>query len=177
MTGGLRGSAAIVGAAVAGIGEAPGLTSEDIAMQASVSALTEAGLTTRDVDGVFGSLPGNSNPLSALHMAEIMGIHPRFTDNNRTGGSSFLLHSPRRDGIVEGLCDTALARRQQSANRVGQAVSAIERFVTKPLISRSSGNVVRARRLASHGRVQDDARAPPSVAVAAATGNLNPGRS
>ena len=85
----LRGRAAIVGAALAGLGEAPGRSSEDIAIEASVKALAEAGLTTRHVDAVFGSLPGNANPLSALLIAEMLGIQPRFTDNNRTGGSTF----------------------------------------------------------------------------------------
>ena len=51
----LRGSAAIVGAALAGLGEAPGRSSEEIAIEASVKALAEAGLTTRHVDAVFVS--------------------------------------------------------------------------------------------------------------------------
>ena len=86
---GLRGQAAIVGAALAGLGEAPGRSSEDIAVEASVKALAEAGLTTRHVDAVFGSLPGNANPLSGLLISEMLGLQPKFTDNNRTGGSTF----------------------------------------------------------------------------------------
>ena len=43
----IRGSAAIVGAALAGLGGAPGRSSEEIAIEASVKALAEAGLTTR----------------------------------------------------------------------------------------------------------------------------------
>ena len=70
----LRGSAAIVGAALAGLGEAPGRSSEEIAIEASVKALAEAGLTTRHVDAVFGSLPGNANPLSGLLIAEMLGM-------------------------------------------------------------------------------------------------------
>ena len=31
--------------------------------------------------------------LSGLTFAEYLGIQPRFTDNNRTGGSSFLMHA------------------------------------------------------------------------------------
>ncbi|MBP8297016.1 MAG: thiolase, partial [Burkholderiales bacterium] len=178
MTSGLRGSAAIVGAAVAGIGEAPGLTSEDIAMQASVSALTEAGLTTRDVDGVFGSLPGNSNPLSALHMAEIMGIHPRFTDNNRTGGSSFLSYTLLAAmALKEGLCDTALifyGSNQRTAS--GKLVSAIEPFryeaPYQPIFPATSYALAASRHMDVYKTTREHLA---SVAVAARDwANLNP---
>lgn len=109
MTSSIRGAAAFVGASLAGLGVAPGRTSEDIAIEASYKALAEAGLTPMDVDAVYGSLPRDCNPLSGLLLAEIMGIHPKITDNNRTGGSTFLTYTlAAAMAIKEGLCETAL---------------------------------------------------------------------
>lgn len=85
-----RGSAAIVGAATFGIGEAPGYSSLELAAQAALLALADAGLRPADVDALFGCLP--SDQLSTLSLAEYLGIDPVFTDNNRTGGSAFLTH-------------------------------------------------------------------------------------
>ena len=52
-----RGKAAIVSSATYGIGEAPGLSSLDLAVGASVRALSDVGLTPADVDGLFIGLP------------------------------------------------------------------------------------------------------------------------
>ena len=82
-----RAKAAIVGAATYGIGQAPGLSSMDIAVHASVRALAAAHLKPEDVDGVFVALPDEF--LSGLSLSEYLGIRPKITDNNRTGGSSF----------------------------------------------------------------------------------------
>jgi acetyl-CoA acetyltransferase len=82
--------AAIVGAATFGIGEAPGLTSMDLAARAALAALDEAGILLSEVDGLFVGQP--SDFLSGLTFAEYLGIQPRLTNNNRTGGSAFLTH-------------------------------------------------------------------------------------
>src|SRR5690606_21933657 len=83
-----RAKTAIVSSATYGIGEAPGLSSLDLAVRASVQALAGVGLTPADVDGLFIGLPDDY--LSGLSFTEYLGIAPRLTDNNRTGGSSFL---------------------------------------------------------------------------------------
>ena len=85
-----RGQAAIVGAATYGIGEAPGLESIDLAALASLKALEQAHLAPTDVDALFVCLPQDF--LSGLSLSEYLGIHPKITDNNRTGGSAFLTH-------------------------------------------------------------------------------------
>lgn len=87
----LRGQTAIVAGATFGMGEAPGLSSMDLAASASVRALAQVGLTPADVDGLFVSVPDDM--LSGLTFAEYLGIHPRFTDNNRTGGSAFQIYA------------------------------------------------------------------------------------
>ena len=85
-----RTPAAIVGAATFGIGEASGFTSMDLAARAALAALDEAGIGLPEVDGLFIGQP--SDFLSGLTFAEYLGIRPKLTNNNRTGGSAFLTH-------------------------------------------------------------------------------------
>ncbi|QHE84793.1 thiolase [Hydrogenophaga sp. BPS33] len=102
-----RGQTAIVGAATFGIGEAHGLDSIDLAVGAGLKALQMANLQPKDVDGVFVCLP--SDFLSGLSVSEYLGIQPRFTDNNRTGGSAFLTHIQTAAlALAAGQCDVAL---------------------------------------------------------------------
>ncbi len=102
-----RGKTAIVGAATFGIGEAPGFTAIDIAVHATVKALAQAGLKPSDADGLFICLPDDF--LSGLTFAQYLGIHPKITDNNRTGGSAFMTHVMWATLALEaGLCDVAV---------------------------------------------------------------------
>ncbi len=175
---GLRGQAAIVGAALAGLGEAPGRSSEEIAVEASVKALAEAGLTTRHVDAVFGSLPGNANPLSALLIAEMLGIQPKFSDNNRTGGSTFLSYTLLAAmALKEGLCETALifyGSNQRTAS--GKLISSVKPFAYEapyaPIFPATSYALAASRHMHEYGTTREQLAA---VAVAArAWANLNP---
>jgi acetyl-CoA acetyltransferase len=178
MSGGIRGSAAIVGAALAGLGEAPGRSSEEIAVEACVMALAEAGLTTRHVDAVFGSLPGNANPLSALLIAEMLGVQPKFTDNNRTGGSTFLSYTLMAAmALKEGLCETALifyGSNQRTAS--GKLISSVKPFAYEapyaPIFPATSYALAASRHMHEYGTTREQLAA---VAVAArAWANLNP---
>jgi acetyl-CoA acetyltransferase len=102
-----RGRTAVAGTATYGIGEAPGLSSLDLAVSASVRVLARVGLQPKDVDGLFIGLPDEF--LSGLQLAEYLGIHPRVTDNNRTGGSAFLTHAMWAALALDaGQCDVAL---------------------------------------------------------------------
>lgn len=102
-----RGKTAIVGASTFGVGEAPGLSNYDLAARASVKALAQAGLTPGDVDGLFMICMGDY--LNGLAFSEYLGIHPRITDNNRAGGSSFQTHAIMAAlALVTGQCDVAL---------------------------------------------------------------------
>ncbi|MDP1691913.1 MAG: acetyl-CoA acetyltransferase [Burkholderiaceae bacterium] len=174
----IRGQAAIVGVALAGLGEAPGRSSEEIALEASVKALAEAGLKTRQVDAVFGSLPGNANPLSALLIAEMLGLQPKFTDNNRTGGSTFLSYTLMAAmALKEGLCETALifyGSNQRTAS--GKLIAAVKPFAYEapysPIFPASSYALAAARHMHEYGTTREQLAA---VAVAArAWANLNP---
>ncbi|WP_419343483.1 thiolase [Achromobacter sp. PD1] len=102
-----RGKSAIVAAATYGIGQTPGMSSMDLAVQASLAALDQAGLRPDQVDGLFIGLPDDF--MSGLGFAEYLGISPRLTENNRTGGSSFLTHAMWAALALEaGQCDVAL---------------------------------------------------------------------
>ena len=102
-----RGRTAIVGSATFGIGEAPGFTALELASHAALRALDSAGLGVQDVDALFICLP--EDIFSGLSAAEYLGIQPKLTDNNRTGGSAFLTHAVMAALALEaGYCDTAL---------------------------------------------------------------------
>ncbi len=102
-----RAKTAIVGTATYGIGQAPGLSSMDIAVHASVRALAAARLKPEDVDGVFVALPDDF--LSGLSFAEYLGIRPKIADNNRTGGSSFQTYVLMAAlALASGQCNVAL---------------------------------------------------------------------
>ena len=102
-----RGGSAIVGGATFGIGAAPGYTSMELAAKAGLNALADARLTLADVDGLFVCLPDDM--LSGLSFAEYLGLHPRITENNRTGGSAFMAHvASAALALHAGLIDVAL---------------------------------------------------------------------
>jgi acetyl-CoA acetyltransferase len=103
----LRGRTAFVGAATFGCGEAPGYTAMELAAEAGRLAVEDAGLSMQDIDGLFICLP--SDFLSGLSIAEYYGIHPKMTNNSRTGGSAFLGHAEWAALALDaGLIDNAL---------------------------------------------------------------------
>ena len=103
----MRGSVAIAGVGLAGCGEAPGWTEMEIAAAAAGNALADAGLTTRDVDGVVTA--STNIFMSGLALAEQLGIRPRYTESSMLGGSSFVGHLiPAALALNAGLCDTVL---------------------------------------------------------------------
>jgi len=102
-----RGAAAIVGHATFGAGKSPGYTSIDLAGAASGKALAGAGLKPSDVDALFIGLPDDF--LSGMTLAEYLGVRPKVTDNNRTGGSAFQTHVAHASlALATGQCDVAL---------------------------------------------------------------------
>lgn len=104
----LRGAAAIVGAAESDLGDVgPQRYPIELAAQAAVRALSDAGLRTRDVDGLFGCVAGRF--MSNLDLGEYLGIRPRYSDSGNIGGSSFLSYLFHAAAALKaGLCDTAL---------------------------------------------------------------------
>ncbi|WP_044564020.1 thiolase [Azospirillum sp. B4] len=102
-----RGKTAIVGAATFGIGRCPGVAAVDMAAQASLIALADAGLTLADVDAVYTSAPYEA--LGGMELVEYLGLQPKVTDCNRTGGSAFEVYAQQAALALDaGLIDCAL---------------------------------------------------------------------
>jgi len=101
------GKAAIVGAATFGIGKCPGVAAVDMAAQAALLALADAGIALSEVDALYTSAPYEA--LGGLELAEYLGITPRVTDCNRTGGSAFEVYVQQAALALDaGLIDCAL---------------------------------------------------------------------
>lgn len=97
----------IVGAATFGIGECPGFSSIEMAAEAARLALNDSGIGLDEVDGLWICLPDDM--FAGLSFAEHLGLQPRFTDCNRTGGSAPVSHLITAAMALEaGLCDVAL---------------------------------------------------------------------
>jgi acetyl-CoA acetyltransferase len=171
-----RGKTAVVGSATFGCGAAPGLTSMELAHQASVMALASAGLKPSDVDGLFVVITDDA--LSGLTFAETLGIHPRFLDNNRTGGSSFQVHAMLAALALDaGLCDVALIaygsnQRSSSGKLVQASRPSPWETAYRPLRPISSYALAAARHMHQYGTTKEQLGA---VAVAARQwAQLNP---
>jgi len=102
-----RGSSAIVGAATFGIGKCPGVSAVDMAAQAALLALADADIGLGEVDALYTSAPYEA--LGGMELAEYLGIAPKVTDCNRTGGSAFEVYAQQAAIALEaGLIDCAL---------------------------------------------------------------------
>ncbi len=105
----------IAGIAETALGKVPEQTELSMLAAASQEALAEAGLTLRDVDGLFVRTRGVE---PTVEVAEYLGIQPRFSDSTDVGGCSFEAYVNHALAAVSaGLCDVALiayASRQRS---------------------------------------------------------------
>lgn len=97
-------TAAIVGVAESNeLGLVPGKSSLQHHAEAAFNALDDAGLTMKDVDGLFTA------GFSTMLTAEYFGIVPRYTDSTSVGGSSFVIHINHAVAAINaGMCDVAL---------------------------------------------------------------------
>jgi acetyl-CoA acetyltransferase len=171
-----RAKTAIAGAATFGVGKAPGFEAIDLAARASLLALAQAGLKPADVDAIYIAQPQDT--LAGLSFAEYLGIQPKLTDNNRTGGSAFLLHlSHAALALDAGLCDVALiayGSNQATATGRLQSTSRSSAYEApyKPLRPISSYALAAARHMHQYGTTK---RQLAEVAVAARRwAQLNP---
>src|ERR1041384_7848470 len=97
-------SAAIVGVAESDqIGIVPDKSALQHHAEAAHNALADAGLSVKDVDGLFTA------GFSTITTGEYMGIRPRFTDSTSVGGSSFVIHIAHAVAAINaGYCEVAL---------------------------------------------------------------------
>ncbi len=83
-----RGSIAILGTGLAGMGHAGGATEQEIIAQASCQAIARSGLAKAHIDGIITA--SLTSPWWVMRMAEYLGIRPRFSDSTMFGGSAFI---------------------------------------------------------------------------------------
>ncbi len=172
-----RAKTAIVGASTFGLGATPGWTSIELAAQAAKLALADAGLALPQVDALFICTPDDF--LAGLTFAEALGLRPRFTDNNRTGGSAFMSHVITAALMLDaGMIDTALIAHgsNQRSGAGGKLVSAARSSSWEapynPLFPVSSYALAAARHMHQYGTKREHLA---EVAVAArGWANQNP---
>ncbi len=109
----IRGKAAVVGLGLGGytpdgrLGEAKERSEFEILGEAVHKALADAGLTIKDVDGLFGA--SMMSALPALVIGEYLGLSPAVVDGTNVGGSSFMNHLQWAALALDaGLCNVAL---------------------------------------------------------------------
>lgn len=96
--------AAVVGVAECDeIGLVPGKSTLQLQGEAVLNALADAGLSLRDVDGLFTA------GFRTTEVAEYLGIQPSYFDGTHVGGSSFVVHLGHAAAAIQaGLVDVAL---------------------------------------------------------------------
>jgi acetyl-CoA acetyltransferase len=103
----ISGRTAIVGAAEVDVFQTDGRSPVGLMAVAAKRALADAGLTMRDVDGLFTSSSYYYMP--TLTLGEYLGINPRYVDSTTIGGCAFVAHLAHAAAAIEaGLCEVAL---------------------------------------------------------------------
>jgi acetyl-CoA acetyltransferase len=100
------------------LGKLPDHSTLGLHLQAALNALADAGLTTKDIDGIATvSAPG------PVQVAHALGVTPRWMDGTGVGGTSFLLHVRHAAAaIAAGQANTVLITHGESGrSRIGAA--------------------------------------------------------
>jgi acetyl-CoA acetyltransferase len=100
------------------VGKLPDHSTLQLHIEGAVNALADAGLTTRDVDGI-----ATVNAPGPVQVAHALGITPRWMDGTGVGGTSFLLHVRHAAAAIRaGYATTVLITHGESGrSRVGAA--------------------------------------------------------
>jgi acetyl-CoA acetyltransferase len=170
----LRGSAAIVGAATFGCGEAPGYTDIELLANAARAAVADAGLSMQDIDGLCTARA--SATMWTMPVVEYLGIRPTCIDGTMIGGSSFIAHLlPAMRALQSGQCKAVLVcygSAQRSATFGRREVVASRRFLDpqpyempyEPMLPLSAYALAASRHMHQYGTTR---RQLAEVAVAA----------
>lgn len=103
----LRGATAIAGVGHAGIGFSTGFTEMEILVQAAHRAVSDAGLTMQDIDGI--ATASVAATMWVMPVIEHLGIKPTFIESTMLGGSSFVAHlMPAIHALESGQCKAVL---------------------------------------------------------------------
>ena len=169
MSGLKRGGAAIVGAAESDLGKvAEEMSPIDLMAQGTQRALADCGIALKDVDGLFCATA--QVRLSALALAEYLGIKPAFIDSTIVGGSSFEYHVAHAvAALALGLCNVAVVAygsTQRSIGRRQASMREINPYETpfRPFMPSSAYALAASRHMHQYGTTREQLAA---VAVAA----------
>ena len=178
----MRGRFAIVGVGTFGCGLAPGYTDMELLARAAHAAVSEAGLTMRDVDGI--STASASATMWSMPVIEYLGLRPRYVDGTMIGGSSFVAHLlPAMRALESGQCEAVLVcygSAQRSAQVGRREIVASRRYLDpqpyeypyEPMLPLSAYALAAARHMHEFGTTR---RHLAEVAVAARRwAQLNP---
>ena len=170
----LRGAAAVVGVGLSRFGDLSGNSHMEIMGEAVHHALADAGLTIRDVDGIFAT--NFVDQLAPLAVAEYFGIKPDFMDGSNLGGSVFvnsLLSASM--ALKYGLCNVALicyGSNNRSGGFVAPAQAKTVESIYKPRYPIQAYALAAARHMYQYGTTPEQLA---EVAVAARKwAQLNP---
>lgn len=102
----IKGKAAVVGVYEHPLRWAPHKTQYQLMAESARGALEDAGLTIKDVDGLFTT---NVGGMGIISLAEHLNLNPDYLDSNSLGGSSFVSHTGHAAAaIAAGYCNVAL---------------------------------------------------------------------
>jgi len=123
-----RGSVAIVGAAESDLGAVAALMSPiDLMAQGVHRALADAGLSLKDVDGVFSAT--SQARTSVMSLVEYLGLPNVYVDSTIVGGSSFEIHVAHAHAALEaGLCTVAVIAYGSTQRTIGRRASSAREF-------------------------------------------------
>lgn len=169
MSGFMRGSIAVVGAAESDLGQvAPNTSPLDLMAQATMRALEDCGLKLSDVDGLFcAATQVRTGPMA---LAEYLRIKPKYFDGTQIGGSSFMLHVAHAQAAIQlGLCEVAViayGSTQRSVSRAAASPREYNYFETpyRPILPISAYAMAAARHMHQYGTTREHLA---EVAVAA----------
>ena len=117
----LRRAAAIVGVHEHPARYAPDKSELQIQGESAVKALDDAGLSKRDVDGLFTA--SSTVRSSGINLADYLDLYPRYVDNTTVGGASFEFHlSHALTAIAAGRINCALITYSSLARSGGVSV-------------------------------------------------------
>ena len=164
-----RGRAAIVGAAESDLGEVgPGYSAMDLMAQGVHRALADAGLTTRDVDGIFSAAA--QSRFSSMALAEYLKLPEAYIESTATGGSSFMGHLAKAQmAIASGACSVAVVAYGSTQRSLGRKNTSVPEYNPyespfKPFLPPTAYAMAAARHMHEFGTTREQLA---EVAVAA----------
>jgi acetyl-CoA acetyltransferase len=163
----------VIGVGLGGLGNAPGYSHLDLLGLAVQAALGDAGISLKEVDGLFTA--NMSNILPTLAVGEYLGLQPKVAVGTNTGGNSFVDHLLWAAlALQAGQCEVALicyGSNQRSGKTPPPDAPAYEALY-RPREPISSYALAAARHMHQYGTTREQLA---SVAVAArAWAQLNP---